>query len=359
MKFINKDQSVFFTTLRGRVNKYFTDNNISRYGNSEMYTKSIALIGLYLAAYICILVLPWSAIFLLPLAIIMGIAKAGVGMTVMHDALHGSYSKNSFVNQLMGNSIYLLGANANVWKIQHNLHHHTYTNIHGKDEDINSKVVIRLSKQAPQKAFHAYQHLYVWFLYGLMTLLMFTNDFYKLLMYHKAGEFKGKRPNIDREYMTLIGLKIIYVFFMLVLPVLVTPLLWWQVLIGFFAMHMTAGFILSTIFQLAHIVEGAEQPVPNTEGNIENEWAIHQLSTTANFARDNRFLNWFIGGLNFQIEHHLFPNICHVHYPKISAIVEETAAEFELPYNVKRTFGDAILSHMKALKQLGTSPTPA
>lgn len=356
MKFINKDNSIFFSTLRKRVNQYFTDNDISRYGNNEIVIKSVTLIGLYLAAYICILTLPLAAYFMIPFALIMGITKAGIGMTVMHDALHGSYSKNKFVNQLMGNSIYLLGANANVWKIQHNLHHHTYTNIHGKDEDINTKVVIRLCKHTPRKAFHAYQHLYVWFLYGLMTLLMFSNDFYKLLMYHKAGEFKGKRSNIDREYTTLVGLKLVYVFFMLVLPVLVTPLLWWQVLIGFLIMHLTAGFILSTIFQMAHIVEGTDQPLPNAEGNMENEWAIHQLSTTANFARNNRLLNWFIGGLNFQIEHHLFPNISHVHYRKISEIVEKTAAEFQLPYNVKPTFGDAIYSHIKALKQLGARP---
>ncbi|MDF9797447.1 linoleoyl-CoA desaturase [Catalinimonas alkaloidigena] len=356
MKFINKDNSIFFSTLRTRVNQYFTENNISRYGNREMVIKSVVLISLYLAAYICILTLPWAAYLLIPFALIMGIAKSGIGMTVMHDALHGSYSKNKVVNKLMGNSIYLLGANANVWKIQHNLHHHTYTNIHGKDEDINTKVVIRLSKHAPRKAFHAYQHLYVWFLYGLMTLLMFSNDFYKLLRYHKAGEFKGKRASIDREYLNLIGLKLVYVFFMLILPVLVTSLLWWQVLIGFLIMHLTAGFILSTIFQMAHIVEGTDQPLPNAEGNMENEWAIHQLNTTANFARDNRVLNWFIGGLNYQIEHHLFPNICHVHYRKISEIVEETAAEFQLPYNVKPTFSDAIFSHIKALKQLGTYP---
>lgn len=355
MKFINKDNSVFFTTLRTRVNQYFTDNNISRFGNREIIIKSVTLIGLYVASYVCILTLPLAASFMILFALIMGIAKAGIGMTVMHDALHGSYSKNKFVNKIMGNSIYLLGANANVWKIQHNLHHHTYTNIHGKDEDINTKVVIRLSKHAPRKAFHAYQHLYVWLLYGLMTLVMFGNDFFKIIRYHKAGEYKGKNNNIDREYMSMLGLKVLYIFFMLVLPVLVTPLLWWQVLIGFLVMHFTAGFILSVIFQMAHVVEGAEQPLPNNEGNMENAWAIHQLSTTANFARNNRLLNWFIGGLNFQIEHHLFPNICHVHYRKISEIVEKTAAEFQLPYNVKPTFGSAIASHMKTLKQLGTT----
>ena len=357
MKFINRDKSVFFSTLRNRVNQYFKDNNISRYGNHEIIVKSIVLIGVYISAYVSILFIPWPALFLLPFVILMGISKAGVGMTVMHDALHGSYSRKKFVNQLMGSSIYLLGSNASVWKIQHNLHHHTYTNIHGKDEDIDDKAVIRLSQQAPLKKIHAYQHIYALFLYGFLTLHRTIDEFFKLLHYHKDGILKRQKKNAIKEFVLLIGLKLLYLFFMLVLPVLITPLLWWQVLIGFVFMHMIAGFILATIFQFAHIVEGAEQPIPNIEGNIENEWAVHQLSTTANFARNSRVLNWYIGGLNYQIEHHLFPNISHVHYRQISKIVEKTAEEFELPYNVKPTVGDAFISHMRILRQLG-SPMP-
>lgn len=357
MKFINRDKSAFFSTLRGRVNKHFKDNNITRYGNHEMIVKSIILLGVYLSAYACILFVPWPAYLLLPFVVLMGISKAGIGMTVMHDALHGSYSRKKFVNRLMGNSIYLLGSNASVWKIQHNLHHHTYTNILGKDEDIEEKAIIRLSPHSPHKRFHAYQHIYAIFLYGFLTLHRTIDEFFKLVNYHKAGILKQQKKNAGKEFSRLIGFKLAYLFFMLVLPVLITPLLWWQVLIGFVFMHMIAGIILATIFQFAHIVEGAEQPVPNTEGNIENEWAIHQLSTTANFARNSRILNWYIGGLNYQIEHHLFPNICHVHYRQISKIVEKTAAEFELPYNVKPTVGDAFMSHLRILRQLG-NPIP-
>lgn len=254
----------------------------------------------------------------------------------------------------MGNTIYMLGANAFVWKIQHNVLHHTYTNIHGMDEDIGTKVVIRLSDQTPLKPFHRYQHIYVFFLYGLMTLKMLTNDFSKITNYRKRGMIGQQKPAFGEEYSQMMLLKVTYLFFALVLPVLITPLLWWQVLIGFMVMHLTSGFILSTIFQMAHIVEEAHQPMPNQEGNIENAWAIHQLETTANFAPKNRILNWYIGGLNYQIEHHLFPNVCHVHYPKIADIVQQTAKEFKLDYHVQPTFRQALGSHVRMLKALGT-----
>ncbi len=110
---------------------------------------------------------------------------------------------------------------------------------------------------------------------------------------------------------------------------------------------------MSTVFQMAHVVNGVEQPLPNKNNIITNEWAVHQLRTTANFAKDNKLLNWYVGGLNFQIEHHLFPNICHIHYPKIAPIVEKTALDFGIAYNTKSTFLNALKSHIKRLKELG------
>jgi linoleoyl-CoA desaturase len=353
VKFINQEQSKFFPTLRGRVNQYFKENNISRYGNQEMVIKSVVLISVYLLCYLAILTLSLNAWLFLPLVVLMGIAKAGIGMSVMHDALHGSYSKNAQINTLMGNTIYMVGVNDFVWKVQHNLFHHTYTNIHGLDEDIDTKVVIRLSEHAPVRSFHRFQHIYVFFLYGFLTLRMIFDDGVKLFNYHRRGILKKLNSHAGKEYFRLTGFKLLYLFFTIGLPIMLTSLLWWQVIIGFVLMHITAGVILSIIFQMAHIVEGAHQPLPNEVGNIENAWAIHQLETTANFSRNSRLLNWYIGGLNFQIEHHLFPNICHVHYRKIAQIVEKTAAEFQLPYNTKPTFGHALQSHIRMLKMLG------
>ena len=357
IKFINHDQSAFFPTLRKRVNQYFNENNISRFGNRRMVIKTVTLLSVYLLSYLIILTLPVNAWFLMPFVLLMGVSMAGIGMSVMHDALHGSYSKKAPVNKFLGYSIYLLGANAIVWKTHHNVLHHTYTNIHGMDEDIDNKAIIRLSHHAPLKWFHRYQHIYAFFLYGFLTLLLFITDFIKMLKFYRIGAVKERQLSSNREYMKLVSLKLLYLFFMLVLPVLITSLLWWQVLSGFLLVHLTAGYILSIIFQMAHIVEGAHQPMPNEEGKIENAWAIHQLQTTANFSRNSHVLNWFIGGLNFQIEHHLFPNICHVHYRKISTIVEKTAKDFHLPYNMKPSFMSALRSHFRMLKTLGKIST--
>jgi linoleoyl-CoA desaturase len=132
---------------------------------------------------------------------------------------------------------------------------------------------------------------------------------------------------------------------------------WWKVLVGFFVMHYTAGLILSIVFQLAHVVKETTNPVPNENGEIENTWAIHQLFTTTNFAPKNWIINWYTGGLNHQIEHHIFPNISHVHYGKISKIVKETAKECNLPYYEYKTFRSAVIAHFKHLKELGMKPS--
>ena len=283
-------------------------------------------------------------------------AQAGIGMSVMHDALHGSYSSSPAVNRWVGYITYFVGANPFVWKIQHNVFHHTYTNIHGLDEDIKTKVVIRLSHHAGLRWIHRYQYVYAFFLYGLNTLFFIISDFIKLINYHRMGMIQRQKSTLRRELSKLIFTKVLYLFFIVALPILVTPLLWWQVLIGVFAMHVMSGYILTLVFQMAHIVEGVDQPLLNETGDIDNAWAIHQLNTTANFARNNRFLNWYVGGLNYQIEHHLFPNICHVHYRKIAAIVEQTAEEFQLRYMVKPTFTQALHSHVDMLKALGKIP---
>ena len=356
IKFNNQPQAEFFNTLRKRVNQHFKDNNITRFGNNQMFGKTAVLLGAYLGSFAAVLTLDISAWLLLPFAFVMGLAMAGIGMSVMHDALHGSYSKYPAVNKIMGKSLNFIGGSTFIWNIQHNVLHHTYTNIHGIDEDIETKVIVRLCKHAPIKHFYRFQHIYVFFAYGLMTLLMLVSDFIKLFKYHKRGMVEKQNVQLSRVYIKMAAYKLLYLFMMLGLPLLLTPLAWWQVLTGFMVIHLTAGYILTIVFQLAHIVEGAEQPMPDDEGTIQNAWAVHQLQTTANFSRDNLFLNWYVGGLNFQIEHHLFPNICHVHYRDLSRIVQKTAEEFQLPYNLKPTFADALQSHIRMLKVLGREP---
>jgi linoleoyl-CoA desaturase len=289
------------------------------------------------------------------LCVLMGVGIGGIGLSVMHDANHGSYTNKKWVNNLLGYSLNLIGGNAFNWKVQHNVLHHTFTNIHEVDEDISPRGILRMTPYSELKSYHRFQFLYAWFVYGLMTIVwVLVKDFARIGKYHREGLIKKQRTTLRNEIITLVVSKIVYVFYIFVIPTLVLPFTWWQVLIGILIMHYVAGFILAIIFQPAHVIEGTEYPLPDSEGDIENSWAIHQLHTTTNFANNSRWFSWYVGGLNFQIEHHLFPNVCHVHYRKISPIVKSTAAEFNLPYKSERTFVDALVGHVKLLKQLGS-----
>jgi len=349
-------QAQFGTILRKNVDNYFKETGISPKGNWEIRLKSAMMFALYLLPFVALLVIPMPGWLALVLAVVMGVGNAGVGMGVMHDAVHGAYSRRRWVNELMGGSMYLLGSNVLNWKLQHNLKHHTYTNIEGLDNDISSHGPIRLSENAPIYRIHRYQHWYAFLFYGLVTLSKMVKDFSQFFAYNKEGIIRERRLNPSFEFAKLVASKVAYIAIIIGLPLLLTDYNLWQILAGFFLMHWVASCILSTIFQLAHVVEGAQQPVEKSPGLIDNDWMVHELQTTANFARKNRLLNWYIGGLNFQIEHHLFPHISHVHYRHIAPIVEQTAHEFGYDYNVKNTFCNALASHVRRLKELGTYP---
>lgn len=256
----------------------------------------------------------------------------------------------------MGGSIYILAGNVYNWQVQHNVLHHTYTNIHGHDEDLDAGRIIRFTKEAEWRNFHRFQHYYSVFLYGLLTFnWALTTDFRQMRSYLKRKLSYGEAKSPKFLWTTLIITKLIYVTIWIVLPIFI-GIAWWKVLIGFFVMHYTAGLILSIVFQLAHVVDETANPIPNEIGEIENTWAIHQLYTTANFAPKNKIVNWFTGGLNHQIEHHIFPNISHVHYGKIAEIVKQTAKECNLPYYEFQTMRSAVIAHFKHLRDLGTNP---
>ena len=360
ISFSRIDKAKFFRTLNKRVNTYFKENNIERTGNWRLYTKAIIMFCIFLVPLILILTVSMPHWVLLLLTVVIGIGMAGVGMNVMHDSNHESFPSKKWVNKIMGSSIYILAGNVYNWKVQHNVLHHTFTNIQGHDEDIDAGRIIRFSRHAKWLPIHKFQKYYSIFLYGLLTInWAITTDFKQMHSYLKRKLSYGEFPNPATEWTVLIITKIIYYLLWLVLPLLVLDIAWWKVLIGFFVMHYTAGMILSMIFQLAHVVPATEMPVPDTEGNLEHTWAIHQLYTTANFAPTNKFISWYTGGLNHQVEHHIFPHISHIHYGKIAQIVKETAQEFNLPYNEYTTFSKAIKEHFNQLKALGVKPTYA
>ena len=356
-----RSKNEFFTTLTQRVNNYFKSNNIERTANIHMIVKTIVMFVLYFGPYALVLTGVVSGTMgFLATAIMMGIGVSGIGLSVMHDANHGSYSKKAWVNNLMGFSLNLVGGNAFNWKVQHNVLHHTYTNVHEVDEDISPRGVLRMAPTETWKPFHRFQHYYAWFFYGLLTIVWIGfKDYGRLTRYNRDGLTTKQKSTPAAEWTILALTKIFYTGYLFVLPVVLVPTIsWWMPIVGFLIMHFIAGFTLAIIFQPAHVVEGTEYPLPDEDGNLENTWAIHQLHTTTNFGRKHRAFSWFVGGLNYQVEHHLFPNICHVHYRAIAPIVEATAKEFGLPYKSKETFLDALIAHTKMMRELGKKPEP-
>jgi linoleoyl-CoA desaturase len=286
--------------------------------------------------------------------LLMGVGMAGIGLSIMHDANHGSYSKYKSVNRILGYLLNFVGGSVANWKIQHNTLHHSYTNIEGLDEDIGSNILLRFSPHYKRYKIHRWQHYYAWAFYSIMTLYwLLLKDYLQLYRYKQNGMLQKHDKSYNKLMIELILSKLIYAIYILAIPLALTGVSWWMTLLFFLSMQMICGFILSVIFQCAHVMPSSKYPLPDKTGGLENSWAVHQLLTTTNFSPRSKIFSWFIGGLNYQIEHHLFPNICHVHYKKISSITRKTASEFGIPYNIQPNFVAALWNHLKMLRDLG------
>ena len=343
VKFNSQDQPVFFNELRSRVNSYFKENKISKHGNWNMKLKTVFMLSLTFIPFTLILTGIASSVWMVYLMwVLVGLGTSGIGLSIMHDANHGAYSKNDTINKLLGYLFNLIGSYHINWKIQHNVLHHSFTNVDGYDEDIDTPVM-RFTPHQKRKSMHKFQAYYASFFYSIMTLNWIVNkDFKQLKRYADDNLLEAQGLTFGKALTTTILIKIGYFSLMLALPMYLSDLAWYHTLLGFFVMHGVCGLTLAYIFQTAHVIEETDFPKLDGNNNLENNWAIHQMRTTANFANRSRVFSWFIGGLNYQIEHHLFPNICHVHYRKISKIVKETAKEFNVPYHQHKTFLGAL-----------------
>ena len=351
-KFKNTKGSTFHQELKKRVQNYFTENNIKQTGNFSLYFKAILLWSSYIFLYVHLVFFTpvlWMATIE---CILMGGLTAAIGFNVMHDGGHGSFSNSKFWNKIAAFSVNGLGASMLMWNNKHNIIHHTYTNIDGVDDDIEIKPLLRMCPTQKKYKAHRFQHFYVWFLYSLLLIIwVFLTDYQKYFK-KKIGIVPIKKLSIFDHFAFWIA-KIGYYFMMIALPIYMVGFTNW--LVGFLILSMFAGFVLSIVFQLAHTVEETAFPTPVDNNNIENEWAIHQVETTANFATKNKLISWLVGGLNFQIEHHLFPKISHVHYPEISKIIKKTCEEFDVKYIEYKRMRDAVISHALHLKKMGIS----
>lgn len=344
----------FYTILKKRVDRYFIEKGISKTGNWKMFLKTAVILGWLAVSYLLLVFFSTSLIMAAISACALAQGFVLAGFNIMHDANHGSYSKNKRLNNLMGLTLDLIGGSRMLWKQKHNILHHTYTNIDELDDDIHSDGLLRLSPRQNWRPWHRFQHFYAFPLYSLLTLSWITFSDFKKFFTRRIGEYQLRKSSVGETILFFLT-KLFYFGYMLILPLLFHPLL--HVLVAFVSIHLILGFTLSIVFQLAHTVEGTAFPGPDAKtGNIENEWAIHQVQTTVNFAPRSKLAAWYQGGLNFQIEHHLFSNICHIHYPAIGKIVKKTCQEAGISYISYPTVRSAVVGHYRFLRDMGRKP---
>lgn len=349
LKFQTPD--VFRRALCRRVDEYFDRTGRKRRDCPQMYAKSAIILTVCVAAYVMLVALAgvwWMAILL---AVLLGLALAAAAFNIQHDGGHGAYSDWPWINKLAALTLELLGGSSYVWSRKHNSIHHNHTNVAGHDDDIDVGILGRLSPQQRHFEFHRFQHVYLWILYGFLPMKWHLFDDFRDVFTGCIGGHRFHRPR-GRELAIFIGGKALFFSLAIGLPMLLNP--WWCVVALYGLTSFVQGVTLSVVFQMAHCVEDAEFPQPSAAtGRVATTWAAHQVHTTVDFAPHNRLLTWFVGGLNFQIEHHLFPHICHIHYPALAALVEKTCHEFAIKYTVHGSLQASLSSHFRWLRQMG------
>lgn len=348
LKFPGNDD--FYRTLRQRVDEYFRSTGRRQRDCPQMYLKTAVVLAWFAASYMGLVFFAaawWQGLIL---AASLGLSMAAIGFNVQHDAGHHAYSRRPWINRLMALTLDMLGGSSYVWDRKHNSIHHSFANITGHDDDINIGPFGRLSPHQPRRKLHRWQHFYLWALYGLLPIKWQLFDDFRDVVMCKSGTYFLARPK-GWNLASFIGGKVVFFTLALVVPLLLhSP---WVVLLFYAAATFVQGVAMSVVFQLAHCVEEAEFPMPvGDTGRMETAWAVHQVETTVNFGRGSRLLCWYVGGLNFQIEHHLFPRICHLNYPAISPLVEQTCQEFGVRYTAHETLGGCIASHYRWLRRM-------
>ena len=338
--------------LLARVEEYFRSTGRGRHGGWSIVGKS-AILGVWLAASYVLLVFYasswWDAALL---ATSLGLAAAGIGFNVQHDGGHGAYAATATGNRLAALALDLVGGSSYVWRFKHSVIHHTWTNLDGIDDDIDAGPFLRLAPTQERRRYHRLQHWYVWLLFGFLPPKWTFYDDFKAVAEGRIGSRPMPRPR-GLDLALFVAGKIAFAGLVFGLPLAVGHGVL-AVLFGYGVYALVTGICISLVFQLAHCVEGTDFPSVRAEPvRTARPFFEHQLATTADFSPRNRLLTWYVGGLNFQVEHHLLPQVSHVHYPALAPIVRATCAEHGVPHLTHERFLGALRSHVRHLRRLG------
>ncbi|WP_207532460.1 fatty acid desaturase family protein [Desertivirga arenae] len=341
---------VFHKALKEKVNAYFRNNRLPVSGGWQLLLKACLLCISAITIYITLVFFTPNALLSVLLCALLGCNLAFIGFNIMHEGGHGSFSRFKWLNEASAYALNALGGTIYFWKQRHNVEHHTYTNIEGLDHDIDIRFM-RMHKEQASKKYHRFQHIYWVALYGISYVVwVLFQDFEK---YFRLKKVDDQRKFDSKQQWIFWITKILYITVYLIIPIITVGFL--KAIAGYLIVGIACGFSISMVFQLAHVVEGTQFPEPDKESNkIQKEWAVHQINTTANFSTKSRLVSWFLGGLNFQVEHHLFPGISHIHYRQINRLVKETCKEFGITYLEHKSMLRAFVSHVIHLKKLST-----
>jgi linoleoyl-CoA desaturase len=341
----------FQITLRRRIDEFFQSTGRNKRDCWQMYLKTAIILTLSTVVYVLLVFFAntiWTGLLL---AAGLGLTTALIGFNIQHDAGHRAYSNRPWVNKLMALTMDMIGGSSHVWHTKHGVVHHTYVNITGWDNDIDLGILGRLSPHQKRRRFHRWQHLYLWPLYGLVAVKwQLVEDFHTVISGHQ-GRFLFPRPRGGDLVAFILG-KTLFFSIAFGVPMLFHP--WWVVLFYYAVAAIFLGVMMGVVFQIPHCNEAAAFPLPIRGTNLlEKPWAVHQAEATLDFARKNPILTYFLGGLNFHMEHHLFPMICHINYPAMSKIVEQTCKEFGVSYRAHPSFLKGVAAHYQWLKKMG------
>jgi linoleoyl-CoA desaturase len=345
------DDMAFQNTLHQRVDEYLAATGRRKRDCWQMYVKTMAIFTCFALTYA--LLVFWAQTWWqgMPLAVLLGLLTAGIGFNIQHDGGHRSYSDRAWVNQLMAWSLDMIGGSSYRWRWKHTVIHHMFVNITGYDEDVDLGLLARVTPHQPHRWHHRWQHLYVWPIYGFLAMKMQLVDDFRFLISGRLGVHRVPRPTRGPLVTFIIG-RVIFFAWAFAVPMLFHPV--WVVLFYYAVGSLVLGTVLALVFLTPHLVELADFPLPDEKlGRMPTPWAVHQARVTVDFGRGSRFVTWLLGGLNYHKEHHLFPLICHINYPAISKIVEQTSQEFGVPYHAHRSFLTGIAAHYRWLRQMG------
>lgn len=329
-----------------------------RSGRRSLHRNSAFIAALALGSYTALVFAPVGVLLHVVFAVVLAVACVAIATNVMHDGNHGAYSTSSRRTRLAGWSSDLLGASSFLWRFKHNRLHHGNTNVVGYDADIDQMPFARLAPQQRWRSWHRFQHIYMWPLYGFLTLQWFVASDYQTLISRRIGPHPLPGAPRRRDVALILFGKALHASWALVLPMFFHP--WWEVLVFYVGISWIVGFLLANIFQLAHCVDEVEFFTPEV-GRRGSAFELHQLRTTVdvrcNVAVLRPFVHWIMGGLDYQIEHHLAPKLpsttLHLAAPRLEAACREHGVE----YHVHRSLSAAIRSHGRWLREMGRRPS--